>query len=226
MQIDDDTTAPAPSRPQRNPRPDGDATRARIIEAAGELFGDLGFAETTSKAIAARAEVDIASINYHFTNRDGLYESVLAEAHRRLVSIEELDAIIRSNEPAAMRLRRLIELIVARSMGKRGWNAHVLARELLSPTSHLDVLFEDEMPPKFHRVTALFAEITGMPPNDPALVRCAVSTGAPCAVLFLMERIPNPLVNQLLQMSHETLVDHLHTFAMGGLEAIRRQSGR
>lgn len=220
---DEDAPRDPGRRPGRSPRPDGDATRARIIEAAGQLFGDQGLAETTSKAIAAKAEVDLASINYHFGSRDGLYEAVLAEAHRRLVSLEELQAIVSAAETPQARLRKLIELIVSRSMGERGWNAHVLARELLSPTTHLDVLFQEEMPPKFRLVAGLFAELTGLSPGDPALIRCAVSTGAPCAVLFVMGRIPNPLTMQIMQWPQQVLVNHLHTFAVAGLEAIRRE---
>src|SRR3546814_6996501 len=60
----------------------------------------------------------------------------------------------------------LIELIVCRAMHPTGWNAHVLARELLSPSSHLDVLFEEEMPPKFRIVAGILGEISGIPVDD------------------------------------------------------------
>ncbi len=56
-------------------RTDGEATYNRILETAGKLFATSGFAETSSKAIAAKAEVDLASINYHFGSRSGLYQA-------------------------------------------------------------------------------------------------------------------------------------------------------
>ena len=62
-------------------RADGEVTRSRILEAAGELIALHGFAETPSKAIATQAGVDLASINYHFGSRGGLYQAVLIEAH-------------------------------------------------------------------------------------------------------------------------------------------------
>ncbi len=217
-----DATLP-PTRQTRGSRTDGDVTRARIVEAAGQLFGEQGYAETTSKAIASKAGVDLASINYHFGTRDGLYKAVLAEAHRRLVSVAELERIAHAPEPAEARLRQLIELIISRAMSKRGWNAHVLARELLSPSSHLDVLFAEEMSPKFRFVAGLLSEITGIPLGDPSLIRCAISVGAPCAVLFVVGRIPTPLTTQLMELPQDLLVDHLHTFAIAGLEAIARK---
>ena len=65
-------------------RTDGQATRERILEAAGELIGANGYAQTTAKAVADRAEVSLTLINYHFGGREGLYRAVLIEAHRRL----------------------------------------------------------------------------------------------------------------------------------------------
>ena len=58
----------------RGTRADGELTRTRILETAGQLFAAHGFAATPSKAIAAQAEVDLASINYHFGSRNGPLE--------------------------------------------------------------------------------------------------------------------------------------------------------
>ena len=60
-----------------NLRTDGQATRERILEAAGELIGANGYAQTTAKAVADRAEVGVSLINYHFGGREGLYRAVL-----------------------------------------------------------------------------------------------------------------------------------------------------
>ena len=211
-----------PGLPGRNRRADGARTRARIIESVGQLFGAGGFAETTSKAIARHAGVDLASINYHFGSRDGLYKSVLAEAHRRLINLDELHQIASSALAAPDKLRQMIELIVSRAMGPTGWNAHVLARELLSPTSHLDILFEEEMPPKFRIFAGILSEISGIPARDPALIRCAISVGAPCAMLFVAKRTESPLARQIERLPQAAMVEHLLNFALGGLEAVGR----
>ena len=84
----------------RASRTDGEATRARILQAAGELFGSRGFAETTSKAVAAHAGVDLASINYHFGSRSGLYQATLIEAHRRLFTVDALSQLVHAPLPA------------------------------------------------------------------------------------------------------------------------------
>ena len=47
-------------------RSDGDATKARIIEAAGQLIAQNGWAKTTNKAIAKNAEAVLHAVFERF----------------------------------------------------------------------------------------------------------------------------------------------------------------
>lgn len=211
------------SKPRRAVRTDGEATRNRILEAAGQLFASEGFAEATSKAIAANAEVDLASINYHFGNRSGLYQAVLAEAHRRLVSLSDLQALADSEATPSDQLRRLFERLVERSHDNNSWNIRVLAREALAPSSHLKVLLQTEVLPKILVVRQILSDISGIPADDPALVRCLISVAAPCGMLLMAGRgVPGP-VAEVLKMPAIVLVDHLHAFAIAGLKAVGQE---
>jgi len=211
------------TKSSRTVRIDGEATRGRILEAAGELVAAQGFARTTSKAIAALAGSDLALINHHFGGRDGLYQALLAEAHRRLVALSDLDGLVASEMPARDRLRALIEYLVVRASQPRVWHTRVLARELLSPSSRMHAPLEDEVRPKALAVMRLLSEITSIPVGDPALVRCAVSIGAPCAMLLVLGNdAPGPY-KEALGMQRADLIQHLQTFALAGLEAIGRQ---
>ncbi|MBS0397934.1 MAG: TetR/AcrR family transcriptional regulator, partial [Proteobacteria bacterium] len=84
------------NKPARGLRADGKITRTRILEAAGELFATTGYAETSNKAIAAQAQVDLASINYHFGNRSGLYQAVLAESYGQVLGLANLKQLVGS----------------------------------------------------------------------------------------------------------------------------------
>jgi AcrR family transcriptional regulator len=55
-------------RPRGNPD-----TKARIAEAARELFLEHGYKRTTVRAVAAAAGVDSALISYHFGSKQGLF---------------------------------------------------------------------------------------------------------------------------------------------------------
>lgn len=69
------------ARPARSPstsRPrDREATREALMAAATELFASLGYDGATVHAIAARAGVNTAMINYHFAGKHGLYTEIL-----------------------------------------------------------------------------------------------------------------------------------------------------
>ena len=110
----------APRASERRKRADGAATRDRIVECAGALFAATGYAETTGRAIAAAANVDVASINYHFRSRAGLYQAVLVEAHRRLISMDLLERLERSDASARAKFERLIEALATSALAAQG----------------------------------------------------------------------------------------------------------
>ncbi|MDP0928670.1 TetR/AcrR family transcriptional regulator [Paracoccus onubensis] len=200
-------------------RADGEATRKRILQTAGELIAVNGFAGTPNKMVAAKAGADMASINYHFGNRNGLYQAVLVEAHRRIIDRADIERIASSKLPARDKLRMLIEFFVASGSGSDRWPVIVLFRELLAPGPHIEVLRDVEVVPKLLLVLPILGEITSLPPDDPALWSCLPCVGAPCLALLLVGR-HLPFSKIMLDLPREELVEHLHTFAIGGLEAI------
>jgi AcrR family transcriptional regulator len=58
---------------------DEEGTRERILKTAERLFAERGFNGVSVRVLAGAANVNIASIGYHFRNKEGL----LAEVYRR-----------------------------------------------------------------------------------------------------------------------------------------------
>src|SRR6266566_6236015 len=56
-----------------------DGTRERILRTAERLFAERGFNGVSVRELAAAAQVNIASIGYHFDSKEGL----LSEVYRR-----------------------------------------------------------------------------------------------------------------------------------------------
>lgn len=52
-------------------------TRRAILDAAEECFAASGFAGATTRQVAARAGVNVATLHYHFGNKRNLYRAVL-----------------------------------------------------------------------------------------------------------------------------------------------------
>ena len=57
-------------------------TRQEILRAAAEAFAACGFVGATTRAVAARAGVNVATLHYHFGSKEGLYRAVLGNACR------------------------------------------------------------------------------------------------------------------------------------------------
>ncbi len=53
-------------------------TKKKIVEASTYLFGVKGYDGTSTREIALRAGVNIASLNYHFKSKQGLLKEVTA----------------------------------------------------------------------------------------------------------------------------------------------------
>jgi len=209
-------------RSSRTSRSDGAETRLRILEAAGQLFATKGFAEVTSKEIAAAAGVDLASINYHFGNRNGLYQAVLIEAHDRVIRYDFLEALEKSGRTPQEKLHDLIEGLVIGCAGNDAWHVRVLGRELLAPSSHFRILQQQQTLPKVRRILSVISEITRIPISDPALLRCVVSVGAPCIMLLVVGRHSSLLSEAFFATSRATITEHLYHFALGGLKSVAK----
>jgi len=57
-------------------------TRREILRAAGEAFAACGFVGATTRVVAARAGVNVATLHYHFGSKEGLYRAVLENASK------------------------------------------------------------------------------------------------------------------------------------------------
>jgi AcrR family transcriptional regulator len=52
-------------------------TREKLLDEAEFLFGENGYAATSLRQIIAKAEVNLASIHYHFGSKEELLEQVI-----------------------------------------------------------------------------------------------------------------------------------------------------
>jgi AcrR family transcriptional regulator len=87
------------------------ATRRRILDAAVELYREVGVAATTLTAIADGADVARGTIVHHFGSSDGLLGAVLDDVLDRLEVPEEriLDGI----EDPDTRIRTFVDAMIA-----------------------------------------------------------------------------------------------------------------
>jgi len=91
-------------RPPREDMPEGER-RARILQAAGALFIQRGYAAVSIGDIAAAVGVSKAALYHHFPSKDELYTTMMCELLTLIA--EAMRAIVAAPEPLRTRIRRL-----------------------------------------------------------------------------------------------------------------------
>ena len=138
-------------------------TRQRLLEAAGEIFAARGYRQATVREICRRAKANVAAVNYHFRDKEGLYAEVLEDAHRRALEKYPLDSPEYEALPAAGRLRVFIRHTVFKLFDD-DTSAHrfkLMAWEMIEPTAALDSLVANIIRPLEQRLTAIVRELLG-----------------------------------------------------------------
>jgi TetR/AcrR family transcriptional regulator, regulator of cefoperazone and chloramphenicol sensitivity len=211
-----------PSR--RAARSDGDATRQHILDVAGQVFAERGYADATSKEICARAEVNMASVNYHFGSRGELYEAVLVEAHHHLLRPEAMLAIAAAPGDPRDKLRALLGRIVDHVTGPRAhWGSKVVVRELLSPTEHAPALVHRAIAPKAKILLGIVSDIVGLPPTHPGLQRALFFMMSPCLAMLMAPQELRTGVLPAIAADADVLLEDLLAYVFAGIEAISRR---
>lgn len=202
---------------ERGKRGDGDLTRARILESAGQLAAECGYANMTSKQVCERAHVNMAAVNYHFGSREGLYAAVLAEAHDRLFTLERLRQVL-AEGTAREKLSRTLDELLAHLHGPRSWHVRVLAREFFSPAGFVDPFLQEKVHPKARLLRGLLSEITGIPQEASQLDCCIASSMGTCMMLIMLDpAFANSLFPNLAEKS-ASLDQMVKDFIFAGLD--------
>lgn len=136
-------------------------TRAKLLQAAGEVFAEHGFHSATVRDICHRAGANIAAVNYHFGGKESLYRALLeysfAEAQRKYPVVLPGDATS----------ERKLEIFIATSLermldeSKASWHGRLMMREMTEPTGQLEAIAESYMRPHFAMLAGILRELVG-----------------------------------------------------------------
>jgi TetR/AcrR family transcriptional regulator, regulator of cefoperazone and chloramphenicol sensitivity len=176
-------------------------TEQRLLEAAGQVFADRGFAAATVREICERAEANIAAINYHFGDKLGLYQAELSGPPTARLHAWTLGF-----------LRGLI------AKDRAGWPGRLMARELADPSPILAEYIEHGARPRY---TLLLEILAAAHPalSDESLRRSAASVIG--QVIFYHHA--KPFIDRLAPdqaLSEDTLIataTHITAFSLAGL---------
>ena len=155
-----------------------DPTRARLIEAAGQVFAEHGFQSATIREICTRANANIAAVNYHFRDKAGLYLAVLR--HSMTLDLGHPDprqTAVNSESPEEA-LRLIISAMLHRMHSPitgRACHLRIMAHEMAQPTEALPRVVEEVIGPNYAVMRRILSRLLGTSPEDDLTRFCAHS---------------------------------------------------
>jgi AcrR family transcriptional regulator len=194
--------------------------REVLIGVAGEIFAERGYEAATIREITDRAGVNVASVNYYFRDKLGLYTEVLRQSlHKGALALPPDSAGL----PAEERLTRYIDSFMNSlvAAGRPGWCGRIMIRELAQPTAALTQVMEEIIRPNFLLLRQLVADVAGRPLGDDTLNLLAHSVHAQC-VHWKLSRSVFPYLWPELHFDEASvrhIASHIAAFSIAGIRA-------
>ncbi|MFZ5428259.1 MAG: CerR family C-terminal domain-containing protein [Thermodesulfobacteriota bacterium] len=162
--------------------PDQEETKLRLLGAAGEVFAEKGFQRGTIRDICARAGTNVASVNYHFGGKSGLYEALLEHCHqegmRRHPPTEGLTDESEAEEALASFIRSFLFRTLADD--NPAWSTKLMAKGMGEPSPALSRLVQSSVRPNMERLMGMVAAILGEGADQEDVRHCALSVVGQC----------------------------------------------
>jgi len=200
------------------------ATRARILETAAVVFAEHGFAATTIRMICGRAQVNLAAVNYHFGNKEGLYREVLRYVRSNAYDMFPTTFGLSDDASPTQRLQAFIRSFLLRTSSDErnlGFGTLVM-RELVQPTTALDMLIDEGIRNMFGQLVDIVRALIGEHAEEDVVLLCARSIISQC-LFFLFSR---PVIRRMVPeqkfnpQDMEILTEQIMFFSMHALKGI------
>jgi TetR/AcrR family transcriptional regulator, regulator of cefoperazone and chloramphenicol sensitivity len=206
-----------------------DITRCKLLNAAAEVFAEVGYHRATVREICARAGVNGALVNYHFGDKLELYSDVL----RRMLSAARIDAVqaaLKRKAPPEDILRHVIKarLRGAVSGDQTGWLFRILAHEMAHPTPAIKRIMNSVSQPIYNQLCEVVGALLNLPGDNAKTRLCAQSVMGQ-VILYVLA---GPFLSRLwpeLKMAPDQIdhiADHIADFSLAYLKGHSQQGVR
>jgi TetR/AcrR family transcriptional regulator len=162
----------------RTRRRDPAATREALLAAGTELFAERGYDGVPVSAIAGKAGVNTALINYHFGGKRKLYLAIVSATFAEIVAAVE--GLADSPRPAPETLRELIAAVGNMVTRRNPHFCTMMLREVLSGGKHLEAEIIDKparLLAAVQRIVARGVRDGDFRPVDPLLTHLSLVGG-------------------------------------------------
>jgi AcrR family transcriptional regulator len=202
------------------------STRERVLEAAVAVFAEKGFRNATVAEICEAAEANIAAVNYHFGDKEKLYDAVWRHAFDIAAGAYPLESGLPEEPTTEDYLHSYASAILHRifSEDETGRFAKLLYREMASPTLALDRIAEEALFPQNQYLGNVIGKVLGEEIGEPRLRLCMHSMIGQCAFYNfsrpLRERVMGS--KSISEEEINRIARHIARFSLGGLKEIQK----
>lgn len=201
---------------------DQDSTRSRLIEVAGGVFADKGFRAATIREICEKAGANLAAVNYHFRDKEGLYHEVLASTIRTSLERYPADGGVSREAPPTERLEGVVRAYMKRTLcqDQPTWKGRLMARELVDPTGAVPKIIQDVARPVHDTLVEIIGQLApGL--DEEGRWLCVQSVIAQCHFFRHAQDVLVVLRPEWGELSVEErivrLTEHITQFTLAGL---------
>ena len=169
-------TGSARRRPDGGGYARGEETRARIIEAAVQVFGTEGYERASTRQIAAEAGVNTPALQYYFYSKEGLHRACaeyiigrVQEALRPLFAAAAAGVASGDRRRAAETLCDLLDAIADTMLttpNAAGWKRFVARGQADGTGPGIELMREEMVRPLHETCAALVGVAIGRPADD------------------------------------------------------------
>jgi AcrR family transcriptional regulator len=202
-------------------------TKERLLHAACEIFAEKGFRETTVADICEAAGANIASVNYHFGDKETLYDEVWRHAFAITVSTYPMNCVGADEGDVESCIYGYAHAVLHRifSDGEAGLFPRLLNQEMASPTLALDKIAKEALLPQSQQVETAIIKQFGESVDSELLRLCKHCIIGQCAFYNFSRPLRKRVMGGREMNSEEIdkIARHIAHFSWGGLQAIQTQ---
>lgn len=192
--------------------------------AAGPIFASKGFRAATVRQICDSAQVNLASINYYFGDKQQLYIDTVIQARQmraQQVPFPKWDEAT----PSEHKLHDFVLLLLNRMVAMKSapWQVRLIMREILQPTKACRKLVEEYFNPLLESLMSIIDEIVDVPLPQHHRLQLAFSIIGQC----MYYRFAGDVASMVIEESAaeecfgiEKLARHITDFSLAALRNI------
>ncbi len=198
-----------------------------VLEAAGEVFADLGYRAATVRQICEKAGANIAAVNYYFGDKEGLYLAVLRSVPDAQAEKYPSRSGLSDGATAEQQLRVYVHSLLHRvfDAGRPGWHAKIIAREMVEPTRALDSLLEEVARPLHLELASIVRLLLGATATDENVRFARSASWASAFTTITLAPSSTRLYPEQKYGAEDVarLVEHISEFSLAALREFARR---